>query len=89
MTIWRMRVACCIIKDTRVQAHAHGLAQHPPPHTHTHTHIHTHTHTHTHTRTYAGRRKHASNMYYLLLSHGNSGLVNAPHCYDVIVTIAL
>ena len=77
-----MRVAICIIKDTRVQAHAHGLAQHPAA-------SHTHTHTRARARTYAGRRKHASNMYYLLLFHSNSGLVNAPHRYDVIVTIAL
>ena len=39
MTIWRMRIACCIPKATHIQTHTH---------THNHSYIHTHTHTHTH-----------------------------------------
>jgi hypothetical protein len=48
-TIWRMRVACLMIKAIR--AHAHADAQ-VSAHLHTHTHTHTHTHVHSRTKTY-------------------------------------
>ena len=61
MTIRRMRVAICIIKDTRVQAHAHGLAQHPAA-------SHTHTHTHTRARTHLCRQAEARKQYVLFIA---------------------
>jgi hypothetical protein len=61
-TMWQMRVACWISKDTRVQAHARA---HAP----THVNARAGTHTHPHTE---------RNMRFLLFFHGNSGVVNAP-----------
>ena len=56
-TIWRMRVACWISKDTRVQAHARA---HAPTHTPAHVNARARTHTHTHTQ---------RNMWFLLFFH--------------------
>ena len=46
--IWRMQLACCIIKATRAKARASAST-----HTHTHAHTHRHTHTRAHTQTHA------------------------------------
>jgi hypothetical protein len=39
MTIWRMRIACCVAKVTHTRARTHASTR-----THTRTHTHTHTH---------------------------------------------
>jgi ABC-type Zn2+ transport system substrate-binding protein/surface adhesin len=51
MTIWRMRIACWIIKATNTHTHSHTLT-HTHTHTHSHTHTLTHTHSHPHTHTH-------------------------------------
>jgi hypothetical protein len=77
----RIRVALWIMKATRVQTHANGLAP---------------TQTCTLSFTHACARTHAHNMQGLLVFYGSNGFVNAPHCYvlpvllcvaDVIVVI--
>ena len=65
MAIWRMLIACWILKATHTHTHTHT------PHTHTHTHTHTthtshthttHTHTHTtHTQTHTHTHTHSAN----------------------------
>ena len=39
MTIWRMRVACCMSKATRTQAHAYAQTPHARTHAHTRMHV--------------------------------------------------
>ena len=71
--IWRLRVACWIIKLTRAQAHARACAP-------------THTQTHARTRmplpTRALERARTLTQKYVILYafHGNSGFVDAPKC---------